>query len=131
MGEFPSGQRGQTVNLLSSTSLVRIQLPPPKNSSHPCGGCYFFVWLLIRSSPKALFALGCWSAYSPQNNPRLRWIFKAKISSSLHCKDEYPASLPYLSPLRWLLFFAEVADSDQSFASFEAKDAGSYVHPKR
>ena len=31
MGEFPSGQRGQTVNLLSSTSMVRIHLPPPKN----------------------------------------------------------------------------------------------------
>ena len=30
LGEFPSGQRGQTVNLLSLTSLVRIQLPPPK-----------------------------------------------------------------------------------------------------
>ena len=33
MGEFPSGQRGQTVNLLSLTSLVRIQLPPPKNTA--------------------------------------------------------------------------------------------------
>ncbi len=31
MGDFPSGQRGQTVNLLSLTSLVRIQHPPPKN----------------------------------------------------------------------------------------------------
>ncbi len=31
MGEFPSGQRGQTVNLLSVTSVVRIHLPPPKN----------------------------------------------------------------------------------------------------
>ena len=30
MGEFPSGQRGQTVNLLSTTSVVRIHLPPPK-----------------------------------------------------------------------------------------------------
>ena len=29
MGEFPSGQRGQTVNLLSVTSMVRIHLPPP------------------------------------------------------------------------------------------------------
>ena len=29
MGEFPSGQRGQTVNLLSLTSVVRIHLPPP------------------------------------------------------------------------------------------------------
>ena len=30
MGEFPSGQRGQTVNLLSLTSVVRIHLPPPE-----------------------------------------------------------------------------------------------------
>ena len=29
LGEFPSGQRGQTVNLLSLTSVVRIHLPPP------------------------------------------------------------------------------------------------------
>ena len=37
MGEFPSGQRGQTVNLLSMTSLVRIQLPPPrKNAVRDC-----------------------------------------------------------------------------------------------
>ena len=29
MGEFPSGQRGQTVNLLLSASMVRIHLLPP------------------------------------------------------------------------------------------------------
>ena len=40
MGEFPSGQRGQTVNLLSSTSMVRIHLLPPKRN-HPKG--WFFV----------------------------------------------------------------------------------------
>ena len=28
MGEFPSGQRGQTVNLLATLSVVRIHLPP-------------------------------------------------------------------------------------------------------
>ena len=28
MGEFPSGQRGQTVNLLAPPSVVRIHLPP-------------------------------------------------------------------------------------------------------
>ena len=32
MGEFPSGQRGQTVNLLSVTSVVRIHPPPPGRS---------------------------------------------------------------------------------------------------
>ena len=30
MGGFPSGQREQTVNLLSVTSMVRIHLLPPK-----------------------------------------------------------------------------------------------------
>ena len=30
LGRFPSGQRGQTVNLLSLTSVVRIHLSPPK-----------------------------------------------------------------------------------------------------
>ncbi len=30
MGEFPSGQRGQTVNLLLSASVVRIHSLPPK-----------------------------------------------------------------------------------------------------
>ena len=29
MGEFPSGQRGQTVNLLAPPSVVRIHSPPP------------------------------------------------------------------------------------------------------
>ena len=29
MGEFPSGQRGQTVNLLALPSMVRIHPPPP------------------------------------------------------------------------------------------------------
>ena len=31
MEEFPSGQRGQTVNLLRFVSMVRIHLPPPIN----------------------------------------------------------------------------------------------------
>ena len=32
MGEFPSGQRGQTVNLLLSASVVRIHPLPPEKS---------------------------------------------------------------------------------------------------
>ena len=32
MGEFPSGQRGQTVNLLRIASMVRIRPPPPQKS---------------------------------------------------------------------------------------------------
>ena len=33
MGEFPSGQRGQTVNLLLSASMVRIHPLPPKSNN--------------------------------------------------------------------------------------------------
>ena len=33
MGEFPSGQRGQTVNLLLLASMVRIHLLPPETPS--------------------------------------------------------------------------------------------------
>ena len=33
MGEFPSGQRGQTVNLLRFASMVRIRPPPPTTKS--------------------------------------------------------------------------------------------------
>ena len=43
MGEFPSGQRGQTVNLLSVTSVVRIHPRPPKNLNMKMFG-YFFTF---------------------------------------------------------------------------------------
>ena len=35
LGEFQSGQMGQTVNLLSLTSVVRIHLPPPAQKFPP------------------------------------------------------------------------------------------------
>ena len=41
MGEFPSGQRGQTVNLLSVTSVVRIHLPPPNSASKDAEFCFY------------------------------------------------------------------------------------------
>jgi hypothetical protein len=34
MEEFPSGQRGQTVNLLAMPSVVRIHPPPPTKILH-------------------------------------------------------------------------------------------------
>ena len=34
--EFPSGQRGQTVNLLRFASVVRIHPPPPKRRKFAC-----------------------------------------------------------------------------------------------
>ena len=48
MGEFPSGQRGQTVNLLSVTSVVRIHLPPPRKTVAPSGVTVFLFVRWIR-----------------------------------------------------------------------------------
>lgn len=42
MDGFPSGQRGQTVNLLAMPSVVRIHHPPPKIPISPSGGRYFY-----------------------------------------------------------------------------------------
>ena len=44
MGDFPSGQRGQTVNLLAMPSVVRIHHPPPKTADfrQKIGGFYVF-----------------------------------------------------------------------------------------
>ena len=38
MEEFPSGQRGQTVNLLRFASMVRIRPPPPFKWAHSSAG---------------------------------------------------------------------------------------------
>ena len=56
MGDFPSGQRGQTVNLLSLTSVVRIHHLPPKYPRR-CAGISFFLKKSACSfpSPKGRF----------------------------------------------------------------------------
>ena len=45
MGVFPSGQRGQTVNLLALPSVVRIHPLPPKQRTTQTGGSLF--WLVL------------------------------------------------------------------------------------
>ena len=52
MEEFPSGQRGQTVNLLSTTSVVRIHPPPPaRRKRHiACDEFFYFIAKLIAYS---------------------------------------------------------------------------------
>ena len=48
MGEFPSGQRGQTVNLLRFASMVRIRPPPPEKVQHQMVLDFFCCWSRIR-----------------------------------------------------------------------------------
>ena len=42
MGEFPSGQRGQTVNLLLSASMVRIHPLPPNKKRLASASLFLF-----------------------------------------------------------------------------------------
>ena len=48
MGDFPSGQRGQTVNLLATPSVVRIHhLPPNKNRSFEWFLFFCFIFYIV------------------------------------------------------------------------------------
>ena len=49
MGVFPSGQWGQTVNLLLSASVVRIHPRPPKNQRRKYAGFCFIRYLKFHS----------------------------------------------------------------------------------
>ena len=46
MGDFPSGQRGQTVNLLATPSVVRIHHLPPIRTVR-LNGSYFYIYISI------------------------------------------------------------------------------------
>ena len=46
MGDFPSGQRGQTVNLLATPSVVRIHHLPPIRTVR-LNGSYFLLFNFI------------------------------------------------------------------------------------
>ena len=69
MGDFPSGQRGQTVNLLATPSVVRIHHLPPIRTVR-LNGSYFFVLYflylyyyrnLLLSPMCIVINLGLWS----------------------------------------------------------------------
>ena len=50
MGAFPSGQRGQTVNLLAMPSVVRIHPLPPKKKTTRLGGFLFWCVVALRDT---------------------------------------------------------------------------------
>ena len=75
MGEFQSGQMGQTVNLLAMPSVVRIHLPPPNRSKHRCL-LRFFSYSSMRR-PTAL-------QRSPSNMIRPRSVGSILAAASVH-----------------------------------------------
>ena len=72
MEEFPSGQRGQTVNLLRLASVVRIHPPPPENTEYLLIlGIFFFDWKWIRKPVKKTLRGSVFRA----------WIYREGLSS--------------------------------------------------
>ena len=88
MGEFPSGQRGQTVNLLSMTSVVRIHLPPPKIPNIRLDGRNFLI-LGEGGFERRLLATVQWTvatavAFSAEKaNPPSYWILLLSVGKRL------------------------------------------------
>ena len=88
MGEFPSGQRGQTVNLLSVTSVVRIHLPPPKIPNIRLDGRNFLI-LGEGGFERRLLATCRWHvatavAFSAEKaNPPSCWIVLLSVGNRL------------------------------------------------
>ena len=88
MGEFPSGQRGQTVNLLSVTSVVRIHLPPPKIPNIRLDGRNFLI-LGEGGFERRLLVTVQWTvatavAFSAEKaNPPSCWILLLSVGNRL------------------------------------------------
>ena len=62
MGEFPSGQRGQTVNLLRFASMVRIRPPPPQKDQSFRIGLFVRLESLICLGIQAPYLRGKWGS---------------------------------------------------------------------
>ncbi len=86
---FPSGQRGQTVNLLVTPSMVRIHLPPPfcadvaELADALRSGRSSFIGVWVRIPPSAPFLLADWS-YLPQFILPCMRSYQDKFSLSNH-----------------------------------------------
>ena len=80
MGEFPSGQRGQTVNLLLIASVVRIHLPPP-TKKHQYDWCFFVGEKQVDSNPLKCNMPVAYCTTSPQTGCLLTVCFANRQSN--------------------------------------------------
>ena len=92
MGEFPSGQRGQTVNLLSVTSMVRIHLPPIKSTYF--GRCFFVALKAFKASE------AFWNASTAFEDFALSKLQKAPIAQQIRGRKSRSslAFSPFITP---------------------------------
>ena len=91
MGEFPSGQRGQTVNLLRIASMVRIRPPPPEKVQHLLVLDFFCVWVFggrIRKAALSDSPVDCRNRRGFSAEKRIRLTHLAKIPNLCYTEIE-------------------------------------------
>ena len=75
MGEFPSGQRGQTVNLLRFASMVRIRPPPPQKVQHHSVLDFLSLWTDSKGRSKQTVRWTvCPAVASPKRSESVCWM---------------------------------------------------------
>ena len=90
MGEFPSGQRGQTVNLLAVLSVVRIHLPPPERRRHHKMTSSFWYGSSGRGFERRLLAACRWHAATAVAFPQKRDPTRSASSSrTTQVRDDF------------------------------------------
>ena len=121
MGEFPSGQRGQTVNLLRHASVVRIHLLPPRQGI-PCGiPCFLFKpngrrWIRRRASRKQ--SGGLFLARAQMSPFQSMWTHQAAQNLSQAVRNLLPPKqgIPNGIPCFFMFYFPSRNSSTDSFA---------------
>ena len=93
-GEFPSGQRGQTVNLLRFASMVRIRPPPPQKIQHQ----------------KVLDFLCCWMRDSKNIIATCRWHVAATSANTGGYLTIYPVGISATNPSSPIVSSTNVTD---------------------
>ena len=94
MGEFPSGQRGQTVNLLRFASMVRIRPPPPQKDQS------FWIGLFVHTGSRMMDSKG-------RSKQTVRWT----VCPAVARPQPGESVLPHHKPIRkGLVFFVRLGN---------------------
>ena len=99
MGEFPSGQREQTVNLSSLTSVVRIHPLPPKKTLLFAVSFFFYMCNFKKVDSNALMGANTEQSEVRSDRKTVLWTVLTLVQRAKPCDKIHP-----LPPKKTLLF---------------------------
>ena len=115
MDGFPSGQRGQTVNLLSLTSVVRIHLHPLRHLS-----LIYIRGLSSAGRASALQAEG--HRFEPYRSHFTQYADVAQLAEQLICNQQVIGSSPIIGFFGWIPEWPKGADCNSVSIAFEGSN---------